>query len=148
MSPQIRTDARTGSRLLTIGNRQPSLVAFAMATCLVVTSGCVALSIPSKRFHDPADHGGLFGDYRKGGSVGVPDNLADHDGHFHDGDVVEGHCTESYSASGYSENDDEFDEDEFGTGCHGHQKAPEVPWPRYHPVPTRPVFSGYPGSQQ
>jgi hypothetical protein len=22
------------------------------------------------------------------------------------------------------------------------EKPPEVPWPRYHPVPTRPVFGG------
>jgi len=128
MLPPIRTDAGTGLRLLTIANRQRYSLALAclLATGSVATSGCVALSIPSKRFHDPQDHGGLFGDFRKGGSSGVPGHPVQLDGHF---------C-------------DAFDEqDEFGTGGHAHPKAPEIPWPRYHPVPTRPVFSGYSGMQ-
>jgi hypothetical protein len=149
MLPPTRTDARTGTRLLTIANRQTQSLAMTwlMATGLVATSGCVAIGIPSKRFHDPQDHGGLFGDFRKGGASGMPDRPAQHDGHFCDGTGVAGQCTQRCCA-GAGGHDGHFDEqDGWGDGGHGHSKAPEVPWPRYHPVPTRPVFSGYPGMQ-
>ncbi len=74
---------------------------------LVISSGCVALSIPSERYHDEADRGGMFGPQR--------------------GANAERNC----------ESDLFTDADDFQES----EKPAEVPWPRFHPLPTRPVFA-------
>ncbi len=84
---------------------------------VVLASGCISPNLPSQRYHDPHDRGGLFGDYRGSGS-----------------ESSQG-CVRTIGHHG-----DDF-EDDSSLGEHGSQKPPEVPWPRYHPVPTRPVFS-------
>lgn len=132
--------ASTARKLLSIA------MALLVAVCLLGTSGCIALSIPSKRFHDPQDRGGLLGDFRHSGADNLPVHPV-HAGHLLGDPEHSTQCTENGCAglcgSGMSSHD--FDEDaEFRVGGH-HPKAPDVPWPRYHPVPTRPVFSGYPG---
>lgn len=144
----ITTDGKTDLplSLVTTGRKPLSIVlASLIAACLFAMSGCVALSIPSKRFHDPQDRGGVLGDFRGGGSHGMSVNAVDGD-HFMGDSEHPSSCTEN-GCSGTCGNGsyDDFDEDaDFGSGGH-HRKTPEVPWPRYHPVPTRPVFSGYPG---
>lgn len=145
----LTSDAKTdlSLSLLATGRKLLSTALASMiAMCLLAMSGCVALSIPSKRFHDPQDNGGLFGDFRRGDSSQVPGQAVD-DIHFADDPAHASQCTES-CCLGDPRNTishDEFDDDvDFGSSGH-HRKAPEVPWPRYHPVPTRPVFTGYPG---
>jgi hypothetical protein len=93
---------------------------------LTTQFGCVALSIPSERLHDPGDHGGLFGDWNHGVD--------------HVGACTDGHCEEPSRCL-------------VGMPCDGGPLDPtldldgnpkkneeKVPWPRFHPVPTRPVF--------
>lgn len=107
--------------------------------------GCVALNIPSERFGDPGDNGGLFGHWRSGGrshlqphDVGadgssLPGGHCDphahpvHDGVMHQGVLIDGGPLEV----------DPFDP---SVDVDGNRKQPEIPWPRFHPVPTRPVF--------
>ncbi|MCG8649990.1 MAG: hypothetical protein MI861_09155 [Pirellulales bacterium] len=95
---------------------------------LLSQAGCVALNIPSQRLHDAGDKGGLFGHWRDR-SVGT---------HFHqqvhhpaetlviqpnlDGGPLEVAPFECDPVQG------------------GNGKPAEVPWPKFHPVPTRPVF--------
>ncbi len=92
-------------------------------------AGCVALNIPSHRFHDPTDRGGLLGDWRQAesaamfhGEVGV--ETVPHLSHPTDAQVID---------------DGLLDQQPFG--CESAPKQPDVPWPRFHPVPTRPVFA-------
>jgi hypothetical protein len=90
---------------------------------VLLASGCIAPNLPSYRYHDPHDRGGLLGDYRSGASShGLPCAAET-------SDCIAG----PHHGRGCS--DDDFD------GDHGAAKPPEIPWPRYHPVPTRPVFS-------
>jgi len=135
MSPD--SIAQTGIPVRSVSTATRSLPLLFIMALLGVTSGCVALSIPSQRFHDPADRGGIFGDFRgshraasEGSSLGIPCDR---------GTCGAADCAACGSAAGY-QSDDEFSDD----GGH-HSKPPEVPWPRYHPVPTRPVFAGFPG---
>lgn len=145
----IKPDAEIDPQVSLVATaRKPfSIVATTVVAAILLTSpGCIALSIPSKRFHDPQDRGGLLGDFRGGGSHSKTGH-AHHGVHFMGDSAHSQSCTENgcvdtcRNGSHY----DDFDEEaEFESGGR-HQKAAEVPWPRYHPVPTRPVFSGYPG---
>ena len=84
------------------------------------------MNIPSQRHHDPADRGGIFGDFRDG-SGGVDHGTESIDGH-PSGCAGCGQCVD-------------FDvEDDRDSDGRRKEKPPEIPWPRYHPVPTRPVF--------
>jgi hypothetical protein len=100
--------------------------------CLCVgSSGCVALGIPSERFHDPADAGGLLGDWKRDYVYGpgeVTAELAQQGAVIATPDGV--FCGDGATL------------DTPPLGCTGtaQAKPPEVPWPRFHPVPTRPVF--------
>ncbi len=117
---------------------------------LLSQAGCVALNIPSERVHDDADGGGVLGHWR--GTLVTKDTIS---GEFHEpgridssasGPIACDRClgdttAEECSSGGcFSDCDGEFDslceEDE------GKPKPPEIPWPRFHPIPTRPVFGG------
>jgi hypothetical protein len=90
-------------------------LAFLLLPC--VTTGCMAFNVPSVRYDDPTDRGGLLGPQR----TLAPEEV----------DQVRNGASLS--------------------GCHGcaadeelvvdEEAPPEVPWPRFHPLPTRPVFS-------
>lgn len=144
-------------RIAPIGQVQ---IARSLTRCLLIcvlasTSGCVALGVPSKRMHDPDDHGGLLGDWRRGrphtaaqhtqsliedGAVIVPTDghgvMCASTGPMHQGDIGQ-------VGSGVIDGVMPLDLDPVTGGVHAEpEKPPEVPWPRFHPVPTRPVFGG------
>ena len=90
--------------------------------------GCVALNVPSQRYHDPVDGGGIFG----GWTSSSPTVQSHQASIYHPGsDIIDEGCL------GGSLEVDPFDSD---SSTDGNPKPPEVPWPRFHPVPTRPVF--------
>jgi len=130
-----------------VGFCRPVSVLFALITTawLLGTSGCIALSIPSERYHDPHDRGGLLGDFRRG-SLSRTQHLSG-DESFQGGFDNSSDCTSVGCSALHGsrlQDSDLIDDEEFSL----HKpKTVEVPWPRYHPVPTRPVFSGYPGGQ-
>jgi len=106
-----------------------------MSTCfllsLLVTSipGCVALNIPSERHHDPDDRGGLFGPWASS--------------HRHHETTTIVHDAQACSAGTACEIDGgplQVDPFDFSVDAQRRPKPPEIPWPRFHPVPTRPVF--------
>ena len=110
--------------------RYRPILSLMIASALLAQVGC-ALNIPSQRFHDPTDHGGIFGHWDKPGSG---QSHLRPPGGFHGTACVDGgsHCAcdplDPRSEESYEPN------------------PPEVPWPRFHPVPTRPVFGGTLGS--
>ena len=99
----------------------------ALLVALSLSSGCVAIGVPSQRFQDPDDHGGLLGDWRHGKSG--------HAAGLEHASAVEG-ClacdSEPLPPMELDENGIPYSESK--------SQAPEVPWPRFHPVPTRPVY--------
>ncbi|MFK8111918.1 MAG: hypothetical protein AB8B91_06935 [Rubripirellula sp.] len=99
-----------------------------LATCSSQL-GCVALNIPSQRFQDAQDHGGVLGHWRNHGHLATPTGTGHN--HHHDG--------EACSFDGGPLEVDPFDP---SLDASSNPKQPEVPWPRFHPVPTRPVFGG------
>lgn len=108
-----------------LGQKRILLLLFLVGT-LLTQVGCVALNIPSQRFHDPADHGGLFGHWRSGHSQNTPHPPS----------------REFHGSSGFCIDGGPLEVDPFDPSLdvNGNPKQPEVPWPRFHPVPTRPVF--------
>ena len=137
------------------------LVCSISATLFASQLGCVALNIPSERHFDPRDGGGLFGEWKKPGYPGrvlqrlLSDSPAG---------LPETHLSEMSVGSGaeFCAADDAAFVVDGGvsqpvTHCFGDDMSssmmdsanagapvqePEVPWPRYHSVPTRPVFGG------
>lgn len=94
------------------------LLTLILAGLNTAMGGCVAMNIPSVRYADPSDRGGLLGPQR-------PANQAE----LSAGNCETGAC------------------DPFIGNCAGangqaaeEPPVPEVPWPRFHPLPTRPVF--------
>ncbi len=100
---------------------------FLMGT-MISQVGCVALNIPSHRFHDPADHGGPLGHWRH--QDPLSEGVSPVDGSHQGGPW----CIDGGPL--------EVDPCDPSLDVHGNPKQPEVPWPRFHPVPTRPVFGG------
>ena len=98
----------------------------------VTQAGCVALNVPSQRYHDPDDCGGVFGAWSR--TTASP-SLHD------DPHQPPTHCVEDDCFTGGSLECDPFD---TSVGPEGKPKPPEVPWPRFHPIPTRPVFGTSP----
>ncbi len=102
-----------------------------LAMVLVITQvGCVALNIPSRRHHDPGDRGGLFGSWRQGDGLTESDVPMVHpSGHTVScpGDCGDPAC-------------EEWGGCESGCGMYEEAQPPEIPWPRFHPVPSRPIF--------
>lgn len=103
-----------------------------LAGVLLSQVGCVALNIPSRRFHDENDHGGLLGHWRGGG--GRP--LA------HESSFATETSGEFHGSSGICMDGGPLEVDPFDPtlDVNGNPKQPEIPWPRFHPVPSRPVF--------
>lgn len=105
-------------------DRRPAAPWFALGMSIVLLptllGGCVALNIPSVRYDDPEDRGGLFGPHRKTDASAVPE-LTD----------VSGLADGRHACTSGSEDLEIADP----------PKPPEVPWPRFHPLPTRPVFA-------
>ena len=105
----------------------------------LVHSGCVALNLPSERYHDPRDHGGIFGSWKTNAvdpaatnAFSQPPNGIDHaTGTI--GSTVDCIGGESLSVNPFDTTQGEYAKP---------PEPPEVPWPRFHPVPTRPVFGG------
>lgn len=123
------------------GSRLTRFVVFAWFSVLPLLSGCVALGVPSERFHDPADHGGLFGDFRRGPASKVP-SLGQQlvaEGAILTPPVAGLACHDSGPIGDVYP----MDLDPL-TGTATPAEPPNVPWPRFHPVPTRPVFGGNP----
>ena len=110
------------------------LILFLSLPILLSQVGCVALNIPSRRFHDPTDHGGLFGHWRRG-DVGCVDGSCVANEHGF-------HACQSSAAGGFCLDGGPLEVDPFDPNLDvdGNPKPPEVPWPRFHPVPTRPVY--------
>jgi len=77
--------------------------------------------------HDPTDHGGLFGEWKDsvGEAGSSPAQLA--------------HSLSQYSIDGGPL---ECDHQEPSLEGNEPPKKDEIPWPRFHPIPTRPVFGG------
>jgi hypothetical protein len=107
----------------------PTLVVLLFGAFLSLP-GCVALNIPSQRFEDSEDHGGVLGPWRKHGHLAVGDSS--HPQHCDDG---------AFAIDGGPLEIDPFDPT---LDLDGTPKQPDVPWPRFHPVPTRPVFGSAP----
>lgn len=118
------------------------ILAIIVATAM---PGCVALNIPSQRHHDPSDAGGILGNW-KNGSVGLGHRVT---AAFNDAsDLGSGINADDFNSSGEAcidggplGYDPSMDDGSLGRGG---SKAPEIPWPRYHPVPTRPIFGPTP----
>lgn len=103
-----------------------------LCVCLS-SSGCIALGIPSERYHDPADSGGLLGDWKRG----QPYDSAALTAELIEEGAVLVPSPEGLLCSGVSPLDMSAVD---GCGREAKPKPPKVPWPRFHPVPTRPVF--------
>lgn len=153
------------------GFRSLGTILIAMATASL--TGCVALNIPSERIHDPADQGGVFGSWKGGtgrpvglmadhaGRIGDPtfnlDDYANGDeffiddsGHAH---AIAEHGDGGHGSAGLGQPGHAFmttdpgalTVDPFDTTQGEYAATPpeEVPWPRFHPLPTRPIFGNY-----
>jgi hypothetical protein len=92
-------------------------------------SGCVALNLPSDRYQDPADHGGLLGSWKTADAS--PPASGD----------SETYCDET----GTPVDQGALVVDPFDTesGEFADAKKDEIPWPRFHPIPTRPIYGNY-----
>lgn len=115
-------------------------------------SGCVALNIPSERLYDADDDGGWLGGWNKPKRLGVSEGAVSRfvAGGEHSGSIP--------FETGFTDSAPVFDEPSFGQVAYGNpdeacfgeefdpesEAEPDVPWPRFHPIPTRPVFGGPP----
>ena len=132
---------------------------------LLAQSGCVALNIPSQRWHDPADQGGLFGHHQGGNNhqSGWQEQLPNADSpQLATDSTVFGTDSPMVRQAANRSHGETFTSVEFhgGQGFHGTDGCcddcdancfdplatteasapPDIPWPKFHPVPTRPVF--------
>ncbi|MEM6979873.1 MAG: hypothetical protein AAF539_09385 [Planctomycetota bacterium] len=114
----------------------------ASGAVLLLSGGCLALGVPSERYHDPADRGGLFSDFQPSPeTMGQP--IPSHaDALIATGAVLTPEmpgcvsCDMPPDTSPYP-----LEMDVTGSK---HEEAPpeppKVPWPKFHPVPTRPIL--------
>lgn len=105
----------------------------------MISSGCVALNLPSERYHDPTDHGGIFGSWK----TGVVDPAATQSVANRDNGIQ--HVADTVGSSINCIGGESLAVDPFDTTNGEYAKPPEppeIPWPRFHPVPTRPIFGG------
>ena len=117
--------------------RSRSTLAVFSGVLIAVCPGCVALNIPSVRYHDPADHGGLFGPWSD--AAGPTPSAA----------VGVRHESAGAAAEAWRPGAEPLSPPPAGCGPDAPLAAvpeadPDVPWPRFHPLPTRPVFGDTP----
>jgi hypothetical protein len=126
-------------------HQYPSRLFLGLTVCLASTgSGCVALNLPSDRYHDPADHGGIFGPWKSGVVDPAATEAFVHGSSGHRPSGIE-HAAATLESGVDCIGGDSLEADPFDTNAGEFAKPPdppEVPWPRFHPVPTRPVFGG------
>ncbi len=136
----VSTLSTNHSRFDTQSNpaRFRSVIALPLSVCMAVfmllQTGCLALNIPSQRNHDANDSGGILGAWE---DPARPGRVLK--------EILMGPPPESDLGS--CDDVDPFGSEAYGSdytgGPHPSEPAPpEVPWPKYHPVPTRPVFGG------
>lgn len=128
-------------------SKKPNRVAYTFASSLlcVASTGCLALGLPSQRLHDAEDQGGILGDFRHSKTPGPPSMTEEL---LTSGAVlVPAHASTVVASCGANENTvmgsgiDPMDVHPVtGTCLEPVEEPPKVPWPRFHPVPTRPVF--------
>lgn len=135
-------------------NASTVAVSLAISMGLASAGGCVAMNIPSQRLYDVDDGGGILGSWGgktidghalpagSSGDQSVHQIVGDQHvsprdtlGNHHAGGNAVG-CGDSHGGKIFF--DEEFD-DEFAV-----PDVDPVPWPRFHPIPTRPVFSPAP----
>tara|TARA_R110002049_G_scaffold4601_5_gene32268 strand:+ start:381643 stop:382029 length:387 start_codon:yes stop_codon:yes gene_type:complete len=119
------------------------LAKIACSLLLVSTqAGCLALNVPSQRYHDPADHGGVFGAWNRhhGSQHSAGGPSAEHG--FHDADQIAAETVVAGNVDDGCLLGDPLHHDPFDSSVAVGRKPeePEIPWPRFHPIPTRPVF--------
>lgn len=125
---------------------QFSIACQCLAALLLLSQvGCVALNIPSHRFHDPTDHGGLLGHWRTGGHGDPIGSGTTHSGGSIDNSIHTPHAIHAdpcHQTAGFCLDGGPLEADPFDPtlDANGNPRKPEVPWPRFHPVPSRPVF--------
>ncbi|WP_153558245.1 hypothetical protein [Roseimaritima sediminicola] len=115
-----------------------------LAVAALSNGGCIALNIPSVRYHESEPVAGprtldkvlLFSPTGRGGcdvpSAGGPLPPATGNAAMGSAGCALGNCGPEDASGGPH-------------GCGPQEpgpKLPEVPWPRFHPVPTSPVFGG------
>jgi len=116
----------------------PSIALTLSVFLLTMHCGCVAMNIPSERRGDPTDGGGLFGSWDR--KTSIPHTT-------HPREASEGWemtappCEDAFCQDPFG-GPLEIDPFDTSVDSQGTPKAPEVPWPRFHPIPTRPVFGG------
>lgn len=134
------------------------IATFCIAVTVVVQGGCVAMNIPSDQIFDRQDGGGIFGDWRDGTgrhphssqSMELDQTLAfENPKSFGRQDQMGGFdLASSTPCLGGTGDRQCFGADALPMGSSGFEHAgdrsaappAEVPWPRFHPIPTRPVF--------
>jgi hypothetical protein len=134
-STNLRTVTVAPRNTLAMNRKNSSLASIVLLLGLICQGGCVALNLPSERIADPSDKGGLFGHWR--GTARHHSTTSNRDFAMRS----EGSCVDSDCWDGGP-----LGEDSCETCEDAEPAAPEVPWPRFLPVPTRPVF-GSPGTQ-
>lgn len=138
------------------------LLTLSVAVCAQI--GCVALNIPSHRFSDPDDHGGVLGHWSKTDGVENDEAFVSVKSTEPSGLIYSelgggtpcnrridatapcscGHCDYEESGQTLCLDGGPLQSDPFGeyecASDTGKKAESDVPWPRFHPVPTRPVF--------
>ncbi|WP_168566869.1 hypothetical protein [Crateriforma spongiae] len=148
--PDHHADAKAAHWAGLIRRMLMALVGVGLLSC----SGCVALNIPSERHLDPHDDGGVFGGWNQPKRLGVPIDTpvpGDPAVIASEGSIAAAGCGPAGHCGGIGHpvgGPGSFEDDCFGApiGMHGDGdvpvEQPKVPWPKFHPVPTRPVFGG------
>jgi len=141
------------------GHKSHPLLLILLAV-LLSQVGCVALNIPSQRLHDPGDKGGVLGHWN--GEHGQCSSGLCTTGQCVSGQCVSGECVSGQCVSGECSPGQCTGEacQIAGQGSPASQPCldggplvhdaedpmgmeppqAEVPWPRFHPVPTRPLL--------
>jgi len=129
-----------------------------MLTLLLTQAGCVALNIPSHRAHDPEDRGGLLGHW-KDAKHRQPDwvnkfpgmdpaavERAAAEATMMQTPRMEAPLTESphdlsqFHGGGCFCSDCEAGQYDPMASTQASAEESEIPWPKFHPVPTRPIY--------
>ncbi|MEM1068997.1 MAG: hypothetical protein AAGI63_08890 [Planctomycetota bacterium] len=128
-----------------IGSFTKSCLSAFLLSLLAMQSGCVALNIPSQRMHDPSDQGGLFGHWKNAKhrqpelveSIPGMDPLVVQEA----AEIAQSvaHGSGGFECETGVSSDCDWDGDMLAPSSN-EPPAEEIPWPKFHPLPTRPVF--------